>query len=303
MSSIRECRPGAAPSIAIGVLLLLFPVVSTTSARADEDAVLCAAAQDKATAMNQVMGGKSLGIPGQVFDSYTVDCAKRILSFVISAAARKTLEPSFSQAVEQREVDNVYCAEIGMRSYIEKGWRIEATTRFRDGGQTTLVVDCTGIPEPTLPLGPPQPAPLEVAPSEQTQAVLPPASAPSVPAVPSTNGAGIPTDTAHTKVDAAGKPVIIDEAVGLNPDCTTTGPITIKIVKQPAHGSVAVIQTSVFPGYPPSNVRNVCNSRQVPGYRVLYTGKKGYAGSDSAELEIFWPAGAALDLTVPILVE
>ena len=88
----------------------------------------------------------------------------------------------------------------------------------------------------------------------------------------------------------------------INPDCSASGTPTIRITKQPEHGRVAVSQTRDFCHFPPSNPRNVCNTRRVQGVAVRYTAERGHTGYDSVGAEVFFPDGAMRSGTFNISV-
>ena len=102
------------------------------------------------------------------------------------------------------------------------------------------------------------------------------------------------------KADPSGHTINVYETTGLNPDCGRTGALTFRIIRRPQHGNFSIGAARVYPTYPASNIRSVCNTRAVAGYRALYTSARRYVGPDSAEFQVFWPAGAAADITVPI---
>src|ERR1700709_923803 len=95
------------------------------------------------------------------------------------------------------------------------------------------------------------------------------------------------------KFVGSGGHVTLWEVTALNPDCSSNGPVTFKIIKSPTHGDMNIASTGVFPTYPPNNLRHVCNSRRVPGQRVSYTSRAGYSGMDLVEFETIYPAGMA----------
>ena len=95
------------------------------------------------------------------------------------------------------------------------------------------------------------------------------------------------------KFVAAGGHVILWETAALNPDCSSNGPVTFRILKTPQHGRISIISTGVFPQYPPANVRSICNARRVPGQRMTYFAQAGYSGTDAVDIETIFPAGTA----------
>jgi len=111
-----------------------------------------------------------------------------------------------------------------------------------------------------------------------------------------------PIKVAPPKVAASGQRIILTEFTALNPDCSSNGPVRIKIDVAPADGAIEVVSTQVFPNYPPDNVRNRCNSRRVPGQIVYYTSHAGFTGLDKVVFESFFPNGTGILSRVPIVV-
>jgi hypothetical protein len=88
----------------------------------------------------------------------------------------------------------------------------------------------------------------------------------------------------------------------LNPDCTTTGDINVRITKQPEHGEVKITTTTNFPGYPKESLRYKCNQHKVKGMQVNYKSAEKYVGDDALDLLILFPAGFAWEVDYDISV-
>jgi hypothetical protein len=82
----------------------------------------------------------------------------------------------------------------------------------------------------------------------------------------------------------------------VNPDCTASGNLNIRVTKQPEHGSVETITTNNFPTYPKESLRARCNEHKVRGVQVNYKSAEKYVGSDELELLILFPAGTAWEV-------
>lgn len=93
------------------------------------------------------------------------------------------------------------------------------------------------------------------------------------------------------KVAASGTPMLLTNAWAVNPDCTPTGTITMRVVSSPNHGRVSIIRGKVFPNFPPHNPRHHCNARGVMGVKAMYVSRRGYTGPDAAALEVIFPSG------------
>ena len=66
-----------------------------------------------------------------------------------------------------------------------------------------------------------------------------------------------------TRVVASGTNQRIGFFHALNPDCTTSGNVNIRVTKQPEHGSTETTTTTNFPNYPKENIRSKCNDHRV----------------------------------------
>jgi hypothetical protein len=109
--------------------------------------------------------------------------------------------------------------------------------------------------------------------------------------------------SAHAeKVVASGRPLLLYQAYATNPNCTSAGTVVVRVAQPPDHGRVNIRQTGVFPRFPESNLRNVCNRRRVPGVEATYVSQRGYIGSDFTVLEVLFPAGRGVRVRLPIRV-
>lgn len=104
------------------------------------------------------------------------------------------------------------------------------------------------------------------------------------------------------KLVASGRPLNLYHAYATNPDCTSAGAVVVRVEEAPEHGRVTIRQTGVFPGFPESNPRSVCNRRRVAGVQAVYVSQRGYQGPDLVVLEVLFPAGRGVRVTLPIQV-
>jgi hypothetical protein len=104
------------------------------------------------------------------------------------------------------------------------------------------------------------------------------------------------------KAVASGWPLMLYRAWSTNPDCTSAGAVVMRVAQQPEHGRVTIRRTGVFPRFPESNIRSVCNRRRVPGVEATYVSQRGYIGPDFTSLEVLFPAGRAISVRLPIQV-
>ena len=89
----------------------------------------------------------------------------------------------------------------------------------------------------------------------------------------------------------AGDTIKMDFFVSLNPDCSPTGPQTVRVTQNPSNGHLKVSKAEDFITFPATNVRSACNTRRVPGMRIEYTPQPGYSGSDYMAIEVITANG------------
>jgi len=94
-----------------------------------------------------------------------------------------------------------------------------------------------------------------------------------------------------TKYAVSGRPLKLDFANSTNPDCSSIGPPTNRVVRAPEHGRLTVAQTSDFPNFPASNTRSECNRRRVAGAALHYVSQRGFTGMDAVGVEIIFASG------------
>jgi hypothetical protein len=96
-----------------------------------------------------------------------------------------------------------------------------------------------------------------------------------------------------TRVVASGAKQRIAFYTALNPDCTATGDVNVRVTKQPEHGTVEITTATNFPGYPKESSRYKCNQHKVKGMHVNYKAAEKYTGNDEFDLLILLPTGFA----------
>lgn len=105
------------------------------------------------------------------------------------------------------------------------------------------------------------------------------------------------------KLASSGQEVRIFYAYAVNPDCSSVGQTVVKARSGPSHGQIRIVRASMFPSYPHSNIRHLCNSRRVDGTEVWYRSFPNYTGKDQAVLSTYFPNGAVngsdtVDITI-----
>src|SRR5262249_32548874 len=96
-----------------------------------------------------------------------------------------------------------------------------------------------------------------------------------------------------TRFVASGAKQRIGFYASLNPDCSATGDVNVRISKQPEHGTVETVATTDYTYYPKENIRSKCNQHKVKGTLVNYKAAEKYTGNDEFDLLILLPNGLA----------
>ena len=95
------------------------------------------------------------------------------------------------------------------------------------------------------------------------------------------------------RVVASGAKLRLGSYVSLNPDCSATGDVTVRVTKQPEHGTVEIVAATDYAHYPKENIRSKCNQHKVKGTQVNYKAAEKYTGNDEFDLLIIYPSGLA----------
>ena len=104
-------------------------------------------------------------------------------------------------------------------------------------------------------------------------------------------------NSSPVSVTATGTPLRLNFFSSLNADCSSLGPIPVRVIQPPVNGTVSVVQAQDYPRYNSANQRYHCNARRVTGTRVVYTPRAGFVGQETIVVEGFYPSGTADRLT------
>ena len=97
------------------------------------------------------------------------------------------------------------------------------------------------------------------------------------------------TSAPHTVTVVSGERQRIDFISVLNPDCSSAGYVTVRVIAPPAHGELTTEKGIDYPTYPKDNQRYQCNLKKVPVVNVYYRSIPGYVGVDTATVESISP--------------
>ena len=104
------------------------------------------------------------------------------------------------------------------------------------------------------------------------------------------------------RIVASGRKLRIGFFYAINPDCTASGDVDIRVTKQPEHGSTETATAINFPGFPKENIRYKCNDHKVRGMQINYKAAEKYNGRDELELLVLLPGGFAWEIHYDISV-
>jgi len=88
----------------------------------------------------------------------------------------------------------------------------------------------------------------------------------------------------------------------VNPDCSASGDVNVRVTKQPEHGTVETTAATDFPTFPKENMRARCNKRKVRGVQVNYKSAEKYVGADTLDLLVLFPGGFGQEVHLNINV-
>jgi hypothetical protein len=112
-----------------------------------------------------------------------------------------------------------------------------------------------------------------------------------VSAPQSSNGGPPPPAAPQVRGAASGVAQKFNAYYAVTPECTSAGPMTVKVVKAPEHGSLKIEDGEGYPNYDKDNVRFACNKVKVPVTQLVYTSNPNYVGQDTITLDAWGPGG------------
>ena len=95
----------------------------------------------------------------------------------------------------------------------------------------------------------------------------------------------------------------IDFLASVNPDCSSIGLPTVRLVTGPDHGVVTTDRARDFLPFPKTNPRSRCNSRRVAGLKLFYRSKNAFFGVDRVRLLVISAEGVEREATYVIQVK
>jgi pimeloyl-ACP methyl ester carboxylesterase len=142
-------------------------------------------------------------------------------------------------------------------------------------------------------------APVDINAKSGGRSVFPP---PPPAAIPSVLPADQPA-TPQQRTASSGARTSVQTYYSLTPDCSQSGTIAVRVLKQPSQGTLEIVPDRGFTNYAADNIRAKCNAQEVEVTRVWYKSNADFKGRDQAELEAFFSSGNSIKTTLLITVK
>ncbi len=107
----------------------------------------------------------------------------------------------------------------------------------------------------------------------------------------------------QTRTVPSGKNLQIDFYASVNPDCSSIGFPTVRLIDGPNDGVITTDKARDFMSFPRTNVRFKCNKRRVAGLKLLYQSTTEFFGTDRVRLLVISASGGEREATYVINVK
>ena len=94
----------------------------------------------------------------------------------------------------------------------------------------------------------------------------------------------------------------IDFLASINPDCSSIGLATVRLIEGPSHGVLTTDKGRDYRPFAAPNPRHACNKRRLPGVKVFYQSETGFAGVDRVRILIIAASGTEREARYEIRV-
>lgn len=94
------------------------------------------------------------------------------------------------------------------------------------------------------------------------------------------------------RVAVAGTSLKLGHYLSANPDCTSFGMPTVRILQRPESGSLSVREGLDFPSFVASNIRSACNTRRMPSMQLWYAPDRA-GTTQRVSVEVIYSSGEA----------
>ena len=106
-----------------------------------------------------------------------------------------------------------------------------------------------------------------------------------------------------TRTVPSGKNQRIDFLASLNPDCSSIGMPTVRLLEGPDNGVVTTDRAMDFLPFPKNNIRSKCNSRRVAGLKLFCQSTTEFVGVDRVRQLVISASGGEREATYVIQVK
>lgn len=101
-----------------------------------------------------------------------------------------------------------------------------------------------------------------------------------------------PAQAAETRIVPSGVNQQIDFFASVNPDCSTPGLPTVRLIDGPQAGMITTDKARDFMTFPRGNPRSACNKKRVAGVKMFYRSPKGFMGTDHVRILVISASGS-----------
>jgi len=110
-------------------------------------------------------------------------------------------------------------------------------------------------------------------------------------AAPTPSAPTTPQMLEFKRTAAADKRLVVAFLYDLNPDCSSIGFATVRVVENPKHGKLTIENATGFTTFPEKNLRFECNKRRSDGVNLSYDPEPGFTGDDAIVVDVIYPDG------------
>ena len=111
-----------------------------------------------------------------------------------------------------------------------------------------------------------------------------------------------PSVADEARVVPSGRNQQIDFFASVNPDCSSPGLPTVRLVEGPNQGQITTDKAKDFMNFARSNPRSACNRKRVPGVKMFYRSATGFMGVDHVRVLIISASGTGREANYAIEV-
>jgi len=113
----------------------------------------------------------------------------------------------------------------------------------------------------------------------------------------------VPQPLELTRVMAADQRLRLDFLFSLNPDCSSIGYATVRLIEEPKHGKITIENGTGFSNFRRDNSRFECNKSRSDGVVIFYEPEPGFVGADSIAINAIYASGTAPKRHYTVTVE